>query len=84
VADRGEQGGALIDVALNPVAHGHEGHGGGADLFVAYRRRPGIEALRVVVEMARGAAATSRSTAVRSRATTSRRCTPTGTGPGAR
>jgi hypothetical protein len=38
-------------------------HGGGADLFVAYRRRPGIEALRVVVEMARGAAATSRSTA---------------------
>ena len=41
VADRGEQGGTLIDVALNSVAHGHEGHGGGADLARAVRLEPG-------------------------------------------
>ena len=41
VADRGEQGGALIDVALNPISHGHEGDGGGANLARAVRLEPG-------------------------------------------
>ena len=37
VADRGEQGGALVDMALNPLPHGEEGVGGGADLARAMR-----------------------------------------------
>ena len=41
VTDGGEQGGALIDVALNAVAHGHEGDGGGANLARAVRFEPG-------------------------------------------
>ena len=40
MADRGEQGGALVDVALDAVAHVHEGPRGGPDLARAVRLEP--------------------------------------------
>ena len=45
VADRGEQGGALVDVPLDAVAHVHEGLGGGADL-------PGTRGLEALARLA--------------------------------